>query len=81
MRTRTISFQNILSDASNLSFQAGKLLNRARTDLTNASSRERRAEIVADCNLAIKQTYLYNLKQLYPSLRIVCEGAELEKQQ
>jgi hypothetical protein len=70
-----------LSDASNLSFQAGKLLNKARTELLNVSSRERRVEIVANCNVAIKQTYLYNLKQLYPSLRIVCEGAELEKQQ
>ena len=81
MRTRSISFQNILSDASNISFQAGKLLNRARNELLNVSSRERRAEIVANCNVAIKQTYLCNLKQLYPSLRIVFEGAELEKQQ
>ena len=70
-----------MSDASNISFQAGKLLNRARNELLNVTSRERRAEIVSNCNVAIKQTYLCNLKQLYPSLRIVCEGAELEKQQ
>lgn len=81
MRTRTISFQNILSDASNLSFFAGKLLNKTRHELSHVSSREKRAELVASCNIAIKQTYLYNLKQLYPALRIVCEGAELEKTQ
>lgn len=81
MRTRAIAYQAILSDAANLSYFAGKLLLQAQHQLLQCTSKQDHDMITDQCNVAVLKTYIYNLKMLYPGLRIVCQDAELPKQQ
>ena len=79
IKTRSISYSNILSDAANLSYFAGKILNETRILMKTIKNENAHKEMIYQCNLAIKSNYIYNLKMLYPGLRIVCQDAELEK--
>jgi hypothetical protein len=45
------------------------------------TSAQEQKNLIEECNLAIKENYIYNLKMLYPGLRIVCQDAESDKQQ
>lgn len=81
LRTRTVSYQNILSDAANLSYYAGKLLIETQSKLKSCSSAKEHDDLVIQCNRQIKQNYIYNLQMLYPGLRIVCQDASTPKSQ
>ncbi len=81
MKTRTISYQNILSDASNLSYFAGMLLKETNVKLKQAATLSEQSTLIEDCNISILQTYIFNLKMLYPGLRIVCQDVERDKDQ
>jgi hypothetical protein len=53
MRTRTISYQNILSDASNLSYFAGRLLSETNGKLKQASTLMEQSTLIEECNISI----------------------------
>lgn len=38
------------------------------------SRRDGRRERIASCDTLIRQTYMHNLSQLYPGLKLICEG-------
>lgn len=72
----TLQLSNLINDCVVMVQQAGDLVKQTHLSCAyhTTASTALRSEKIANTDTLIRQTYLHNLSQLYPGLKLICEG-------
>merc|ERR1712223_1775261 len=73
-RKSTCQLSNLINDCVVMVQQAGHLVQETHRECAYEPTSHCRQAKIADCDSLIRQTYLHNLSQLYPGLKLICEG-------
>ena len=70
-----LSMTNLINDCVVMIQQAGQIVQQAHLESAfTPKGTEARASNIAQADRSIRQTYLHNLSQLFPGVKIICQG-------
>ena len=70
-----LSMTNLINDCVIMIQQAGQIVQQAHHENSfRPKDTDSRASNIAEADRSIRQTYLHNLSQLFPGVKIICQG-------